>query len=216
VRTLLAALLAAAPPAAAFHATARPLSAANRAAIVAAGEWHRGCPVALSQLRVLSVSFHGFDGRTHTGQIVVNRTAVPAVRATFERLYALGFPIRHMRFSDTYGPKRVQPADGDVTASFECRQASSSPCGGVADTGNGHWSEHAYGEAIDLNPIENPYVGCGVTREQASRAYLDRRRTRRGMVTGAVVAAFRAADWGWGGDWYGSTKDYMHFSASGH
>src|SRR5581483_4607458 len=98
MRTLLAAVLAAAPPAAAFHATVRPLSAANRAAIVAAGEWHRGCPVALSQLRLVSLSFHGFDGGTHTGQLVVNRSAVPAVRATFARLYGLGFPIRHMRF----------------------------------------------------------------------------------------------------------------------
>ena len=213
---LLAAVLAGAPPTAGFHASVRPLSAANRAAIVAAGEWHSGCPVGLSGLRLLTVTYHGFDGKTHSGRIVVNRTAVAPVRSVFRRLFALGFPIRHMRFSDTYGPKRVQPADGDVTASFECRQASSSPCGGTADTGNGHWSEHAYGEAVDLNPIENPYVGCGVTRESASRVYLDRSRVRRGMVTPAIVRAFRSVGWGWGGDWAGSTKDYMHFSASGH
>jgi hypothetical protein len=74
---------------------------------------------------------------------------------------------------------------------------------------------HAYGEAIDLNPIENPYTGCGRTREMRSVPYLDRSRLRKGMVTRAVVAAFRSIGWGWGGNWTG-TKDYMHFSVNGH
>jgi hypothetical protein len=89
-----------------------------------------------------------------------------------------------------------------------------SPCTG--GTGTGHWSEHAYGEAVDLNPVENPYVGCGMTRDRSARRYLDRSHHRRGMVTPAVVAAFRSIGWGWGGSWSGSTKDYMHFSATGH
>jgi hypothetical protein len=70
--------------------------------------------------------------------------------------------------------------------------------------------------AVDLNPVENPYVGCGMTRDKTALSYLDRTRGRRGMVTPAVVAAFRAAGWGWGGSWSGATKDYMHFSANGH
>jgi hypothetical protein len=74
---------------------------------------------------------------------------------------------------------------------------------------------HAYGLAIDLNPIENPYTGCGRTRIKESVPYLDRSKRRRGMVTPAVVEAFRSVGWGWGGDWTG-TKDYMHFSAIGH
>ena len=130
------------------------------------------------------------------------------------RLYALRFPIRHMQLSDFYGPAQSLPADGDVSESFECRQAVPSPCTGGSGTGS--WSEHAYGEAIDLNPVENPYVGCGMTRDAASRPYLDRSRLRPGMVTPAVVAAFRSIGWGWGGAWRGSTKDYMHFSATGH
>jgi hypothetical protein len=199
-----------------FHSTARPLSAAQRQAVVTAHEWHAGCPVSLADLRVLTVTYHGFDGGTHTGQIVVNRAAVTPLRSAFRRLYELGFPIRHMAFADTYGPAHGFPADGDVTASFECRQASASPCGGLANKGTGTWSEHAYGEAIDLNPVENPYVGCGMTRDNTARSYLDRSNVRRGMVTPAVVAAFRDAGWGWGGSWTGSTKDYMHFSASGH
>ena len=163
---------------------------------------------------MLSVSHWGFDGQIYTGQLVVNRSAARPLATVFRRLYALRFPIRHMQFADAYVPRRMQPRDQDISGSFECRQAVPSPCSG--GTGTGTWSEHAYGLAVDLNPIENPYVGCGMTRKRASLPYLNRSRLRPGMVTPAVVRAFRAIGWGWGGAWSGSTKDYMHFSASGH
>ena len=197
----------------AFHATIQPLPAPVRADLNGR-YWHRGCPVPLADLRLLTVTYWGFDDRAHTGQLVVNEEAAPKLARVFRRLYALRFPIRHMQFADAYGPARSRPADGDVTASFECRQAVPSPCAGGSGTGT--WSMHAYGLAVDLNPVENPYVGCGMTRDPAARRYLDRSRHRRGMVTAAVVRAFRSIGWGWGGAWAGATKDYMHFSATGH
>jgi hypothetical protein len=206
-----AALLVAVHP---FHASVRPLSAPLRAELTGT-YWHPGCPVSLSELRVLTVRYWGFDGRVHNGQLVVNEQATGPLTTAFRRLYEMRFPIRHMALSDIYGPQRDWPADGDVTASFECRQASASPCTGTNGT-TGSWSEHAYGEAVDLNPTENPYVGCGMTRDKEALSYLNRSRVRRGMVTPAVVAAFAAGGWGWGGSWSGSTKDYMHFSATGH
>jgi hypothetical protein len=197
----------------AFHTSIQPLPAPLRAELNGT-YWHRGCPVSLSDLRLLTVTHWGFDGRAHTGQLVVNAKAAAPLAGVFRRLYELRFPIRHMRVADAYGPSRSRPADGDVTASFECRQAVPSPCTG--GTGTGTWSEHAYGEAVDLNPVENPYVGCGMTRDPSSRRYLNRSRHLRGMVTPAVVRAFSSIGWGWGGAWTGSTKDYMHFSATGH
>jgi len=211
---MLIAIPAALLAAQAYHVSARPLPANVRMQIVASGHYHSGCPVPLSGLRLLTVTHWGFDGRTHTGQLVVNAHAVAPLRKVFRHLYQLHFPIRHMLVADEYGPKRMLPRDGDVSASFECRQAVPSPCTG--GTGTGHWSEHAYGEAVDLNPVENPYVGCGMTRDKTALSYLDRTRVRKGMVTPAVVAAFRSVGWGWGGSWSGSTKDYMHFSATGH
>ena len=197
----------------AFHTSVQPLSSQQRADLNGPS-WHRGCPVALSDLRLLTVTHWGFDGRAHTGQLVVNeRFAVPLSRVS-RRLYELRVPIRHMSFADAYGPSGSRPADGDVTASFECRQAVPSPCTG--GTGTGSWSMHAYGEAVDLNPVENPYVGCGMTRDPSARRYLNRSRHLRGMVTPAVVRAFKSIGWGWGGSWSGSTKDYMHFSSTGH
>jgi hypothetical protein len=170
------------------------------------------CPVAFSDLRLVTVTHWGFDGRPHTGQLVVNRDVAKPVATVFRKLYRLKFPIRHMKLDDLYGPRRARPADGDVSGSFECRRAVPSPCG----SGSGNWSNHAYGHAIDLNPMENPYIGCGAVYDPTSRPYVDRSRHRKGMVTPAVVRAFKSIGWGWGGDWSGDTKDYMHFSTTGH
>jgi hypothetical protein len=196
-----------------FQSSIRTLPPAVKSEIIAAHAWQHGCPVPLSGLRLLTVSYWGFDDRTHTGQLVVSGRYAADLVKVFRRLHAIRFPIHHMSLA-MYGPPRWWPADRDLTGSFECRQAVPSPCTG--GTGTGHWSEHAYGEAIDLNPIENPYVGCGMSRDKASRSYVDRSRIRKGMVSPEVVAAFRSIGWGWGGAWSGSTKDYMHFSQSGH
>ncbi len=196
-----------------FHSSIKPLLAPVQAQLTGRF-WRPTCPVPLSGLRLLTVAHWGFDGRIHRGQLVVNEDAAAPLARAFRRLYQLRFPIRHLRLADAYGPARSRPADGDISGSFECREAVPSPCTGGKGTGT--WSMHAYGRAVDLNPVENPYVGCGQTYDRAGRRYLDRSRLRRGMVTPAVVEAFRSIGWGWGGDWTGSTKDYMHFSATGH
>lgn len=165
----------------------------------------------LSDLRLITVSHWDFAGRERQGQLVVHRTAAKPLTNVFRRLHELKFPIRHMQLADMYGPKRARPADGDVTGSFRCRRAVPSPCG----TGSGNWSNHAYGLAVDINPVENPYVGCGAVYDARSRRYVDRTPLRKGMVTPAVVRAFASIGWEWGGDWAGDTKDYMHFSHTG-
>ena len=204
----LSALVFALPP---FHAAIRPVAPAERTQLT--GEfWRSGCPVGLTNLRLLTVSHWDFAGNAQTGQLVVNSRVAAPLAKVFQQLYRLHFPIRHMQFADYYGPKSARPRDGDVSESFECRKAAPSPCG----SGTGRWSNHAYGLAVDLNPIENPYTGCGRTRQRASIPYLNRLKLRPGMVTPAVVRAFRSIGWGWGGSWSGSTKDYMHFSWNGH
>jgi len=188
------------------------LTPAQTQAIIRAGEWHRGCPVWPSQLRVLSFPYYGFDSATHVGQLVVNAKYAYPLGTVFAKLYRMRFPIRDAAFSSAYGPHAWQ--SGDVTASFECRNAGASPCSKSSTTH--HWSMHAFGEAIDLDPRENPYVGCGMTRDKTAVSYMKRSWRRPGMVTPAVRAAFASIGWGWGGSWVGSTKDYMHFSANGH
>jgi hypothetical protein len=211
-----AALVLAGSGLAAAASSIRPLTEAEGAAVRAAHEYHAGCPVTLAQLRVLQIRYVGFDRRPHWGELVVNARVASDLARVFDKLYAMRFPIRHMQFGDTYGALKNLPRDGDFTASFECRQASSSPCTKTANGTTGTWSEHAYGEAIDLNPVENPYVGCGMTRDPTALSYVNRSAYRRGMVNAAVVRAFASIGWGWGGSWSGSTKDYMHFSINGH
>ena len=210
VLALPALLLALAP----FHSSVEPLPQPVQTQLKAGGFWHQSCPVGLSDLRLLTVAHWGFDGKRQTGQLVVNSAAAGPLARAFGQLYGLHFPIRHLRLADMYGPKRDRPRDGDVSGSFECRQAVPSPC--ACGRGTGSWSMHAYGLAVDVNPVENPYVGCGQSRDPSAKKYFDRSRHRRGMVTPRAIAAFRSIGWGWGGSWTGNTKDYMHFSSTGH
>ena len=169
--------------------------------------WHPGCPVSLSQLRLLTLTYRGFDSRPHTGKLVVNADVASTVVSVFHRLYDARFPIRRMQLVDDYGGSDFRSIEADNTSSFNCRAA----------TGSTHWSEHAYGHAIDVDPIENPYVEGGQTSHAASRPYLDRSRHRPGMAYpgGVLVQAFAAVGWGWGGSWSGSIHDFQHFSVSG-
>ena len=169
--------------------------------------WRPGCPVPLRDLRVVTVSYRGFDGRTRTGRIVVHRDVAADVVTVFRRLYAERFPIRRMVPIDAYEGSDFRSIEADNTSAFNCRYVD----------GTTRWSEHAYGRAVDLNPIENPYVtSSGTTSHRASRPYLRRSPYRAGMAVegGAVVRAFAAVGWSWGGRWSGA-RDYQHFSASG-
>ena len=157
-----AVLLALAP----FHWSAKPLPREMKTQLQQRGFWKQGCPVGLGDLRLLTVSHLGYDLRTHHGQLIVNRRAARPLAGVFRGLYRNRFPIRHMRFADFYGPRRQRP--NDVTAAFECRQAVPSPCTGGKGTGT--WSMHAYGLAVDVNPRENPYVGCGQSNDPTARA----------------------------------------------
>jgi D-alanyl-D-alanine carboxypeptidase len=168
--------------------------------------WRPGCPVPLRDLRLLTLSHWGFDGRIHTGRLIVHRDVAHPIVGVFRSLYAARFPIRRMVPVDTYGGSDFRSIEADNTSAFNCRPVE----------GTTRWSEHAYGRAIDVNPIENPYVSGGRTSHAASRPYVDRARRRPGMAYqgGALVRAFDRIGWGWGGRWT-SVEDYQHFSASG-
>jgi D-alanyl-D-alanine carboxypeptidase len=179
---------------------------AARAKRMTGVSWRPSCPVRLRDLRLLRLSHWGFDGRTRTGRLIVHEDVAREVVSVFRRLYAARFPIRRMVPVDVYGASDFRSIEADNTSAFNCRVVE----------GTSRWSEHAYGRAIDLNPIENPYVSGGSTSHRASVPYLDRARRRPGMAYegGVVVRAFDAIGWGWGGRWT-SVQDYQHFSATG-
>ena len=170
--------------------------------------WHRGCPVAAAQLRRVTVPYWGFDGAPHAGALVVNVAVAGRVASIFERLYRSRFPIRRIVPIAAYAGSDDRSMAADNTSAFNCRYAVAA--------GPKRWSVHAYGEAIDVNPVENPYLEGGRVHPRAGRAYLDRRRVRPGMAVRGrlLVRAFAAVGWQWGGRWTGS-PDYQHFSATG-
>lgn len=186
-----------------FHATILPVPAA----VQRRSTWTAGCPVTVAELRYVTVVFRGFDGRAHTGELIVHRDVAENVVTVFSRLFAAGFPMERMRVSSPAEAAAKPTGDGNTTAAFVCRPVRGSTV----------WSAHAYGKAVDVNPFHNPYKSGSRVIPELATAYLDRGRGLPGMITatGPVVAAFRAVGWTWGGSWT-SPKDYMHFSSTGH
>ncbi|MEX2290758.1 MAG: M15 family metallopeptidase [Mycobacteriales bacterium] len=171
------------------------------------GSSHRaGCPVAVTDLRLVEVTHLGFDGRPHLGELVVHRTQATAVVEIFRQMYDAHFPVQQMVTVEQYDGDDARSMDANNTSAYNCRTT----------TGGGGFSEHAYGTALDVNPVQNPYVRGTTVEPEAGRAYLDRSRVRPGMVVAddVVVRAFAAAGWAWGGD-FRTLKDYQHFSLSG-
>ena len=189
-----------------FRASISVLTRAERAAMTPS-VWRPGCPVGLSSLRMVRVRHWSFAGRVRTGRVVVHRDVAADVVDAMRRLYAARFPIRWMVPIERFGGSDFRSIEADNTSAFNCRYVD----------GTRRWSNHAFGRAIDVNPIENPYVSSsGRTSHPASVAYVRRVPHRPGMLFdgGAGVRAFDAVGWGWGGRWTGA-RDYQHVSASG-
>src|SRR4051794_118756 len=181
------------------------------AAVTAASlgrSWHPGCPVGPASLAAVTMSFWGFDGRAHTGTLVVNRSVVTPIVTAFRSMYDARFPIRQLQPVAAYGGSDDRSMAADNTSAFNCRYAVSN--------GPKSWSMHAYGEAVDIDPLENPYRLDGKVLPPAGAPYMDRSNVRHGMVVAgsAPTRAFAAVGWGWGGNW-SSTPDYQHFSSNG-
>lgn len=179
--------------------TVRPVTLAELGA-----SWRPGCPVEPAQLRRVDVEHIGFDHQTHRGELIVHEHLVPQVITIFEQLHRLSFPIEKIRTADHYptADDELSMADNNTSA-FNCR----------AIPGSNHWSQHAFGRAIDINPRLNPCVyGAGAFQPQNAADYLDRSRTDPGLLHDGdpAVRVFTDRGWRWGGDWT-SPIDYQHF-----
>ena len=165
--------------------------------------YRAGCPVGPVELRTIAVSHWGFDGKPHVGRVVVAKRVAPGLVSVFQTLWRAKFPIRRLQPVSAYRGSDDASMAADNTSAFNCRFVG----------GTSRWSMHAFGEAIDVNPVENPYVRGSTVSPPAGRAYLGRSRERPGMavVDGVLVRAFAAAGWKWGA----SFGDYQHFSTSG-
>ena len=159
------------------------------------------CPVPPSALRKVWVSYIDLQGRYHDGSIIVHRDVALGVQRTFFTLFRWRYRIMAMAPMSVNMPGETNM--GLVTAGYNCRPVS----------GTSVWSEHAYGTAIDINPLQNPMIRGGWIAP-ASRTYLDRSRYLIGMIhPEGAGRAFTANGYFWGGQW-NNLKDYMHFSVT--
>jgi hypothetical protein len=188
-----------------FDWSSETLGAATRASMEGVS-WRPGCPVPLDDLRLVRLVYWGFDDQPHWGQLVVNSDSVTAIVGAFQSLFESRFPIRQMRLVDDFGGDDEQSMAADNTSAFNCRLVP----------GSSAWSEHAYGRALDINPLENPWVHNGQVDPPSGAPWVDRTRSDPAMIAHGDAAwqAFIAVGWKWGGDW-SSLKDYQHFSANG-
>ncbi len=175
--------------------------------VLARSTWTSACPVTADELRYVTVTFVGFDGLAHTGELLVHASIVDVVVDIFGALHAAAFPLEEVRVIALEELDVPPTGDGNVTSAFVCRPT----------VGGTRWSEHAFGRAIDINPFHNPYVRGDLVLPELASAYVDRDRRRPGMIVDgdSVTAAFAARGWSWGGRWAGRAVDWMHFSPSG-
>ena len=167
----------------------------------AAGE---PCRVSYDDLRYVHILYVDFDGAEQEGELMVNRRVANDVIDIFYKLYKKQYQLASVKLVDDFG----QPGDdgnsmrANNTSSFCYRQV----------TGSNHLSWHSFGAAIDINPLQNPYMNKGRVSPEEAREFLDRKNKRPHMIDHSDYAykVFTAHGWKWGGDWKGD-KDYQHF-----
>jgi hypothetical protein len=169
--------------------------------------WRPGCPVGPDDLRILTVSHWGFDGTVKSGELVVNRRQADNVIAVMRKLFDQRFPIEKIELIDRYQGDDDLSVAANNTSAFNCRSVTGRP---------GVWSQHSYGWAIDINPVQNPFISSGKVTPPSAESYRDRSQNRPGMIhaNDSVVKAFSSIGWEWGGYW-NNPKDYQHFSLTG-
>jgi len=175
----------------------------ERMAMMKGSSWHAGCPVALEDLRILTISYWDYAGKPAQGELIVNAQVADEVDSIFHELHDHKFRIEKMRPVDEYGGNDDRSMEANNTSAFNCRDKTGQP---------GNYSNHSWGLAIDINPLTNPYVKGATVLPPAGRLYLDRTKSYVGGIRADdyVVQLFRQHGWTWGGSWK-DRQDYQHF-----
>lgn len=193
-----------------YTAEISPVTLEIKNRMVKGNSWKKGCPVGLDDLRYLRITHWDFKGGTAVGELIVHAEVAENVTRVFEELYAIGYPVKQMKLVSDFNGNDWQSIEADNTSALNCRSA----------TGSKKWSKHAYGKAIDINPIENPYISrTGYISHKASEPYRKREHNpARGVADKAMLLKndqatriFEKYGWTWGGDW-APVKDYQHFA----
>ena len=193
-----------------YHSNISEITNNIKERMVKGDSWREGCPVALENLRYLTMDYLNFNGEYQQGEMIVHADVADEVVAIFQDLYTMNYAINKMELVSNYGANDWQSIESDNTSAFNCR----------AVTGKKKkWSKHAYGKAIDINPIANPYISrSGHISHEASKQYKNRKHkdiynlADRALLmpNDPATKLFKSYGWKWGRDW-NTIKDYQHF-----
>jgi poly-gamma-glutamate synthesis protein (capsule biosynthesis protein) len=169
--------------------------------------WHARLPggfigPSFDELRLLTLTHHDFAGAQQNGELVVAARVANDVLGVFAEIYEARFPIAKMVLVEEYGADDERSMAANNSSAFNCRLIA----------GTNRPSSHALGLAIDINPVQNPYIVRGEVHPPEGRNYIDRDDRRPGMLhpDDPVVAAFARRGFRWGGSW-NEPQDYHHF-----
>lgn len=185
-----------------FESSVSPIPAATQE-IMKKYTWKPNCPVPLSDLAEVKLSYWGFDHKAHQGILVVNKVLANEVVSIFKALYYHQFPIERMEPMEKFKGDDDAAMQVNNTSAFNCRPVTGQP---------GVFSQHSYGRAIDINTMINPYVKGNQVLPESGRKYVDRTQYAPGKITknSFIYAEFTKYDWDWGGNWR-DLQDYQHF-----
>jgi len=191
-----------------FEATISNITPKIKQRMINGNSYRAGCPVPTSRLNYITLTYIGFDGKEHKGELIVNKAVTNDVVNIFRELYNIKYPIKKMKLVSSYNGSDFASIEADNTSAFNCRFVGSSK----------RWSKHSYGKAIDINPIENPYItNSGKIFHKKSYKYITRKHMKKKPSDKAMlikgdkaIKIFNSYGWIWGGT-FKEAKDLQHF-----
>lgn len=172
--------------------------------------WRPGCPVPPSSLRQINMNYWDYQGKLQRGTLIGAASVTPDYIAIFGRAFTTGFQIKKMHPADRYSGVDERAMRAGNTSAFNCRHVTGNPY---------RMSQHSYGNAIDINTFENPYVTSSkVYPPKAAVPYYLRREFNLrdpGVITpgSSIAQELWRQGWSWGARW--SPPDYQHWSSNG-
>lgn len=175
-----------------------PLNIQNK--MIEKNIWSSKCIIPMSKLKLLNLSHYNFDNKVEVGQMVVLDKIANSVIAIFSELFTLKFPIHTIKLIDEFDGDDILSMNANNSSCFNFRKIEGSEL----------LSLHAYGLAIDINPIQNPFIQKGEILPDQGKDFIDRRTIKPGMVEPVVEIFYKHGFTVWGGNWQ-EPIDYHHF-----
>ena len=157
--------------------------------------------IGYDQLRYLTVYHYDFEGQIKKGEIVCNKALAKDLLGIFRALFSEEYPICSIRLVDDFDADDETSMQANNTSCFNYRTVP----------GSSSLSQHALGRAIDVNPLQNPYIKGSRVYPATATEYVDRTKDFPHKIDkdDLCYKVFTSYGFTWGGFW--RDKDYQHF-----